>query len=177
MIIAAKIQDKKFWNLLSGILGSYFPTVHVYDRKLTAMCHYAEFVITDTQSFDVIEAGATLVIYKDAQEIPPNFFEGQQAVAIVDSCNKDLYGFVNATKLPAITCGLSAKDTITLSSIGQDSAVIDLQRSVTCFDGTVVEPQEIPLQLSTAVDSFALMAAAAVFILTGNIERLCSLEI
>ena len=93
-------------------------------------------------------------------------------LAVVDSSNEEVLLHVSRTKLPAVTCGLSPRDTLTLSSIGEQSAVVSLQRAIVCLDGAVCEPQEIPVLLRAPADCFVLMAVAAVFILSGNISRL-----
>ena len=123
-------------------------------------------------ALEVRQGENMIIISKDIRESYPMPVQGGNIVAIVDCGNERLVDFVSSTKLPAITCGLSPKDTITLSSIEEDSAVVTLQRAVTCFDGTVAEPQEIPVRLSGITDNFSLMAASAVFILTGNIDQL-----
>jgi len=108
-----------------------------------------------------------IAVFKDIKnhpfEIPPG-----DMIAIVDSENTAITEFISEMKIPAITCGLSNKDTITLSSIDEGSAVITLQRTVECFDNTVAEPQEIPVKFNIGSDQFSLMATVAVFILTGK---------
>lgn len=172
VVIAANNQDKKFYNALQNILNRSFGTIHCLGRCLDARVGCAELILTDTWSFDLIFSETAIIIVKDGESLTTGFETNRQAIAVVDSCNKDVMRLVGETKLPAITCGLSARDTITLSSISEDSAVINIQRSISCFDGTVIEPQEIPVTLCSSIDSFALMCAAAIFILSGNITKL-----
>ena len=115
---------------------------------------------------------SVIVVYRHPQ---PTVFQPQgfgTAVAIVDSGDEALLEHVSSTRLPAITCGLGSRDTITLSSMAKKSAVIDLRRSVSCLDGSTVEPQEIPLRHKKTNDNFLLMATAAILILCGKVEKL-----
>lgn len=144
---------------------------------LDARCDNAELILTDSDSFDLVYSDTAVVVFKEAGKLNVGFDTQKQVVAIVDSCNQDVMKLVSETELPAITCGLSARDTITLSSINEDSAVIDLQRSITCFDGKIMEPQEIPISLCSTIDSFALMCVAAIFILSGNAALLSEMKI
>lgn len=114
-----------------------------------------------------------LVVFKSIPKRTCPYPAGEQTVAVVDSGGRDgLLEQVSQTMLPAITCGLSVKDTLTLSSIRADGVVVTLQRSLHCFDGSVAEPQEIPIRIRAPVDNFTLLSTAAVLILTGRVERL-----
>lgn len=44
-----------------------------------------------------------------------------------------------------ISCGLSSRDTLTLSSMGEQDAVVCVQRALIRPDGAEVEPQELPV--------------------------------
>lgn len=177
VVIAANNQDKKFRNAIQNILNRNFKAIHCIGRCLDVRCENAEMLIADADEFELIYTDTAIVIFKDADKLAIDFETRKPAVALVDSCNEDMLKLASKTGFPAITCGLSPKDTITLSSIDEDSAVVDLQRSVTCFDGTVVEPQEIPVALYSSIDSFALMCVAAIFILSGNVARLSEIKL
>lgn len=45
-------------------------------------------------------------------------------------------------RFPLISCGMSAKDTVTFSSIREKDGIICLQRQINTFSGRIVEPQE-----------------------------------
>lgn len=44
-----------------------------------------------------------------------------------------------------VSCGLSPRDSLTLSSIGDQNAVVCVQRALLRPDGAQVEPQELPV--------------------------------
>lgn len=177
VVVAANSQDKKFYNALQNILSRSFGTIHCLGRCLDARDKCAELILTDTYSFDLVYSETAIIIVKDKECLKTGFETSRGAVAVVDSCDKDIMSVVGETKLPAITCGLSARDTLTLSSFNEDSAVINIQRSISCFDGSVAEPQEIPVTLCSSIDSFTLMCAAAVFVLSGNTAKLAQEQI
>ena len=148
VIIAASNRDRNMWNILPGILSRNFPTISASGSAAAETLGEAKFVICAGSDMGRIQMDSAVVIYKDADGVPDEIPAGMNAVAVVDSGNPQLMELVRETKLPAITCGLSPRDTLTLTSFGEDSAMLGLQRLVTCFDGTVAEPQEIPLKLS-----------------------------
>ena len=71
-----------------------------------------------------------------------------------------------------MTLGMSSKDTLTLSSITPDSAVLCLQRAISDLFGNTLDPVEIPLSLSHRYDAFSILCAAAIFLLSGKIDIL-----
>lgn len=172
VIIAASDRDRKMWGTLPGILERNFPIIPAQGETPGAEDDDGVLCMCTGGEIERLRTDSAVIIYKDGNCAPGCIPAGLNAVAVVDSGNPSLMELVSATKLPAITCGLSPRDTLTLTSFGEDSAVLGLQRSVTCFDGAVAEPQEIPLKLGGPIDSYTLMASSSVFILSGNIARL-----
>lgn len=162
--IAAKPSDKKMRVHLPSILSANLQPENAKNAPIW---------IQDIELLHKYPVEQAVFIFKEASALPAHFPGCSHCIAVVDaSADRQMLEMIGQTMLPAITCGLSSRDTMTLSSIGQDSAVITLQRSICCFDGEMVEAQEIPLQLTSPMDNFTLMAAAAVLIATGNIHLL-----
>ena len=67
----------------------------------------------------------------------------------------------------SVRCGLSAGDELTLSSIGRDNALLSLQKDITTLSGTLLEPQEIPVELARPAEPEAVLAAAGAMLLLG----------
>ena len=176
VVAVAPYSDKRFWKELTNGLAPFFSVLHTHHSRLAVPRGKAELLVADSCTFESIESDLALLIFKDTEQFSLETVKAKQIVAVVDSRNAQLVSFVSSTKLPAITCGLSPRDTITLSSIAVDSAVINLQRTVTCFDGSVVEPQEIPLKIGSEIDNYTLMALASVFIMSGNIQKLLNIQ-
>jgi len=172
VLVAADQENEDFWQTVRRVLCEYYSTLLIRKRRIYAPAAPSGLMVLDAAAFDTVACDDMVILYKDPVAFSPRLTPGRQTLAVVDSCDGAVMRQVSETKLPAITCGLSSRDTITLSSIDVDSAVINLQRSVTCFDGSVLEPQEIPVRLGAAIDNYALMALACVFILNGDARRL-----
>ena len=67
----------------------------------------------------------------------------------------------------AVSFGLSGKDSITVSSLAPDFAVLSLQRELVALDGQVIEQQEIPLLMPHATSAPGLMALYGSLLLLG----------
>lgn len=64
-----------------------------------------------------------------------------------------------------VSFGMSARDTITLSSVDDRRPVIALQRELLTLRGEMLDRQEIPIGLSYPVPGDALMAAAGALLI------------
>ena len=172
VIVFAEAQDKGFFDKLVEMAGGHIPLIHVWKGEVCAGEGCAAMIIADHESFKRIRLEPRIIVFGGKKHCDISRLAAENTIVIANSCDYEQIEYISKTKLPAITCGLFAKDTITLSSIERDSAVINLQRSVTCFNGETAEPQEIPVRFERPVDSYLLMAYAAILILTGNADRL-----
>ena len=76
--------------------------------------------------------------------------------------------FAGGGGLVPLDCGLSLRDTLTLSSLTAGSAVVSLQRPVARLDGRMLEPGEFPLSLRREWAPFPLLCRAGVLLLAGE---------
>ncbi len=104
-----------------------------------------------------------LVVDTDPPESPCSLTG--EYIAIVRSDHTAGLDFLSNQKIPAITCGRSPQDTITLSSFTEDSAVVCVQRPICTLGGKTIEPSEFPLCDYTNTDPFSIMANTAILLL------------
>lgn len=88
---------------------------------------------------------------------------------VFDSSNQSDIRAAKTSSGEVITCGLSHRDSVTFSSFTEEDCVINIQRSVTGFDGKKIEPCEVPCKISTADDKYAVLCANLLLILLGII--------
>ena len=67
----------------------------------------------------------------------------------------------------ATSFGLSAKDSITVSSLGPTCAVLALQRELITLDGLIIEQQELPLPIPHTASAPEMMALYGSLLLLG----------
>lgn len=170
--VFAGAKNKEFFDALVAMTLPCFSPISVWRGEIKSHGKEPQLLITDDESFYRIDMLPQILVFGGKGQYDLAKAGNVQTVAIVDSCDHDQLAGVASTGLPAITCGLFAKDTITLSSMRGDGAVINLQRCITCFNGDVAEPQEIPVHFARPIDNYLLMAVASVFILSGKSDRL-----
>ena len=70
--------------------------------------------------------------------------------------------------LQVVTYGFSLKDSITLSSLEPQQAVLTLQRAIFCLNSQTLEQQEIPLKIPEGAEAGRVMAVSAALLLLGK---------
>lgn len=66
-----------------------------------------------------------------------------------------------------LTCGMSLRDSLTISAQNSEQATVSLLRPVTGVFGHLIEPQDILLPTAAVLDSYSLLTAGAVRLLLG----------
>lgn len=116
----------------------------------------------------------TVVILSDllerVPEIPPGLPPG--CPAILSGQNQAAVRFAGETGLAPLDCGLSLRDTLTLSSRTESSAMVSLQRPIVRLDGVAAEPVDLPLALTRPWEPYHLLCCAGVLLLAGGAAAL-----
>ena len=86
-------------------------------------------------------------------------------IAICEDDNRTALEIAKQNHIAVISCGLSSKNSVTLSSMGNDQLFTSLQRSIQSPNGEIIEPCEIRIKLSKSYLPFSVMASAAILML------------
>lgn len=127
-------------------------------------------------------AGGGVVILKDNFNLDSDNFSSE-CICIVNSQNVKAVEFAAKANLKSISCGSSAYDTLTFSSLTPEKAVISLQRQIILPNETnpaeqiCVEPADYILNLKTNPELYTILAVAAGFIFSGYGEVLSDVVI
>lgn len=78
---------------------------------------------------------------------------------------KKLMKSINADSV--ISYGLSDRDSLTLSSIGDDAIVLALQREISTLGGVTLDRQELPVRRKTGVTDESMLGAAGTLLILG----------
>lgn len=127
----------------------------------------SELIVVCDSALEYIQSDK-LVFILQTPDCLPKHFDCNSSIAIVDSGNPAVMELAFEKRLRTITCGRSSSDTLTLTSHTSDSAVVALQRSISAFDGTIIEPFEIPVVCHEMESTFYLLAVAASYCLLGQ---------
>lgn len=122
------------------------------------------FLLYESVQVPEIISGNGILIFKDS------FQSGSAAktgafLPILGAQNRAAAAALKNTGQVAITCGASPRDTISIASLGEESAVVSLQRNVQTLSGQLLEPHDFTVKLKRRTGMFALLAACSALLL------------
>ena len=150
--------EKEIIEILKNYGADYISDkkIHKGNGKITII---SEYKITDLN----IEKGIAVYIDETQRFIGQKFPMG--IIGICEDCNKEALKNFSYNKIPVITCGMSAKNTITLSSINSDTLLATLQRNITVINGNEIYPEEFKIKTKKNYLPFSVMASIAILLL------------
>lgn len=166
IVVTAKGIEKQLKMLLNCV-SAPLSILDVETCSIKLKGTQPDLVLLSGQKLSHIECEQGIFILRNTDTLPASIF-CSKAVAVLNSANHAAVKLAASRRIWAMTCGLSSVDTFTLSSLMTDSAVISLQRSLTAFDGTRIEPFDLPVRLLRKMDPFVLLACTAVCCMLGN---------
>lgn len=124
----------------------------------------SELFILETDRLKALHTSNCLVVLKNKANLNRLSSFPETIPCLIDSQNSKQLEVVSRLGLSAITCGMFEKDTLTFSSMGEDSSVVSIQRQI-IFNDKVFDPMEIPVRHQKGTDPFALLTSAFVALL------------
>ena len=119
--------------------------------------------MVEIENLSRITAPNTIILCKEPFYAPVNATLPADAVGLLSSDNLPAAEFIRRCGVRAMTLGMSSKDTLTLSSITPDSAVLCLQRAISDLFGSTLHPVEIPFPFPTVMMLFLFSALPPFF--------------
>ncbi len=123
-------------------------------------------VISEYKKTDIKIKSGIAVFIDDTDRFKNQFFP-KGIIGICEDGNLAALKTFKDSETPVISCGMGAKNTVTLSSFGDASLLASLQRTVTDLKGQDIDPAEFKIKLTKKYSPFAVMAGAAVLLLLG----------
>ena len=152
--------EKEIIEILSGYGADY-----ISDKAVSSVG--GQFtVISEYKKTDIKLKSGIAVFIDDTDRFNNQIFP-DGIIGICEDNNTAALKAFKDSETPVISCGMSAKNTVTLSSFGDTSLLASLQRTVTDFTGKDIEPAEFKIKLTKRYSPFAVMASAAVLLIIG----------
>lgn len=152
--------EKEIIEILTGYGANY-----ISDKAVTE--NSGSFtIISEYKKTDIKLKNGIAVFIDDTDRFKGQIFP-LGTVGICEDSNRKALEIFKENNIPVISCGMSAKNTVTLSSLGSDLLLAALQRTVIDFSGTELDPEEFRIKLIKSYTPFAVMASVAVLLLKG----------
>lgn len=168
ILLCGKKTDQSIVKALLPVLAEYGGVRYIRPdllRKIGAGT--PRFLVCDCEAVPTVEGSGGILFFK-------NSFASEKPVVIPDGflCafepqNQRAAALLREAGAAAVTCGMCAKDTLSISSLDYGEAALSLQRSISTVDGEVVEPREIAVRLRTPASPRQMLAVCMVLLMSG----------
>ena len=153
---------------LSSLLGDYFCLAVADGHRLFLPPKVPDLILFSAPGEGVIQASSPIVILTPDSPCFPALELPSESVLVLEGKDRHSIAYAAQRGLRVLDCGLSSRDTLTLSSFSGGDAVACLQRPVEDLLGQSVDPFEFPLRAGRQYPPFALLCCAAVLLLSGR---------
>lgn len=149
---------------IKRILG-YYGIVSVCGSSVDVMSSNPNFLTFEYSKTASIKGGKGVVVLigeissNSVLEIPENY------KGIVYSKDEQALKLLQKNNITTITCGMSNRDTLILSSIGERTASVCVQRKIITLSGRVIEAGEYLVHLKNKITDYAILAAFGILLL------------
>jgi hypothetical protein len=162
MILLFCKRKSKTEKEIIEILKSY-GGAHISDREIVEN-NNTFTIISFYKVSDLNIRNGIAVFCDDTEKFLPQTLP-QNIIGICEDSNKTALTVFQKSGIPVISCGMNAKNTITLSSLGSNQLFASLQRCVTDSSGLNIEPAEFKIKLNSKYQPFSVMASVAILLL------------
>ena len=163
MVLLLSDRKNKCENEIIEILSKY-GAQHISDKFIGN--DSGKFTILSLYKKSTVNLARGIAVFLDSGE---RFKEQELPVGIIGICeeqNKTALEIFKKNAIAVISCGLSSKNSITLSSMGDEQLFACLQRSIRNNNGEIIDPCEIKIKLTKNYQPFSVMASTAILLLT-----------
>lgn len=126
---------------------------------------FSQCEVVRAQHITEISAQQSVVVAGEGARLP----EGLWALAVIVDADAD----IDLSKLrgnAVIACGISGRNTVSVTSKTSDSITLSLNRAIHTLGG-LCEPMELPVRICEGYSDFDYMAAFAAAVIFGNFNK------
>ena len=151
-------------------LRPYFHVVAVGGGKAIETGQGKRLLFIDADGLQNIDLEGAAVVLGPKAKLLKTSRIASGCYIVADSANAKQLAWLSGKNLKTISCGLSQKDTLTVSSRKEESCAVSLQRTLKICRKEL-EPMELLVSCEGEKDAYPILAAAACTLLTGAYEK------
>lgn len=168
VVLCGEREDAGIRRILMRVLSRY-GGIQWYDgQKIQASRKNPEFFLYETTHIPKCEETEGILIFKNLFYLHQGEKAPEGFVPILDAQNIAAASALQGTQAVGITCGASPRDTLSMASLRDDSAVISLQREIKDLGGKRWEPHDRTIRLEMRSEMYPILVSCAVLLLSGK---------
>jgi len=145
---------------------SHYGLIYVCGSRIQEENSKPKYLIIEYTTTANIDTSDGIIVMTGEISSSSHLIIPQGYKGIVYSSDIGALELLKRNQVTTITCGMSSTDTLMLSSIGEDTASVCLQRKIITLSGKEIEPREYPVKLKERITDYALLAAFGILLLT-----------
>lgn len=168
MVILLTKQKSKIENEIIEILSEFGGNFITANKIINIDNQFT--VISKNKTCDIDIKKGVVIICDDTDK----FDKQSLPIGLIGICeenNKNALKLFKQNTIPVICCGISPKNTVTISSFDDEVLQISLQRTITNFKGKDIGPAEFKIKLKKRYNPFSVMACISILIINGIIPK------
>lgn len=158
IILYGNKRDVFLKNIILHNISNYFTIIYKDKNNILSCGNGKKILLIELDDVSKIDINHCILIFKNKSSIDHISYIADEILCIVNSSRLNQIKILSRLTSKVITCGFSAKDTITFSSNTLENCVISLQRSIMNINNIIVEPFEIPIEIYDEIDDYTLLA-------------------
>lgn len=168
VVLYGNAQDNVYDDI-NNLLSNYGITV--FDgEKLSQNNNGNDFLFIKCSEPIVLDLPKGIIVFLNKIDRIFNLKIPKGFTAITWSENSAALKLLKNIGINTITCGMASVDTLTLSSVLENSALVSLQREIQTLWGRTIEPAEFPIKFSKSCSDYGILAACGILLLSENIK-------
>ena len=147
IIVVGDVDDCEIEGYIKSELAKSYQVTYIKENVIEKSGEGYELLVLDLPVLEGVSLPECIIMMK-ANGIPPMVSYPERSIIIANSENPRQLAALKSLNNSVISCGNQKWDTISYSSYTSDSIMLSLNREITAFSGTQIEPLEIPLEFS-----------------------------
>ncbi len=148
---------------ICGLLKEY-GIIRVGDRRIKFAANSPKFLIIESKCTKEIDIPQGIIVIAGEIEADTELRIKGDFRGVVFSSDKEALKLLKNTEVSVISCGMAEEDTLSLSSIKENAAVISINRKIKTLNGAFIDPQEHKVILKKPITDYSLLVAYAILL-------------
>lgn len=167
------IYGSKYDNVINDILVNAilnYANVFYNEELLQSKSANNSGIVYNVESKENIDNsknGGNIIVFKNSFEATHGIGLSNGNIVIIDSQNTQAVKVLSGTDNIVITCGMSMRDTLSVSSFELSEATVSLQREVQNLNFDAIEPREFKVALANDIGVYPILSCCAVLLMLG----------
>lgn len=169
ILLCGDSEERSTGEAMAGALAQFGGVIHCrngYVGRLPKEMEKSAFFLLESETIPQLCLPDGIMVFKNQMKKYSGLHIPNGFISIVDSSNAPALSLLQQCGTHTVTCGMSASDTLSISSRDGDVCSVSLQRTV-ALSAQKIESQEVNIKTAGELAPFSVLAICGVLLLSG----------